>query len=288
MNSKSELCVLLSRDEIAAAVDRLAAEIRRDYRDKYPLLVGILKGSFIFMADLIQRIDLPLEVDFVRLSSYGKSLFPAYQPDGSALRNTFKVKPFAIEALRLPASAESGLVIEVVPGQIITRKSVEKAKTQGGYIVPDVERDILKLAVVERHRATGNTGLGLVKGFGLRRGALASSIAHDSHNIVAVGTSDEDIYCAIKEIEGLQGGLVAVVDGKVLASLALPIAGLLSDEPLEVVVDKLAELDKIARELGTTLAAPFATLSFLALPVIPELRLTDRGLVDVNAFELVK
>jgi len=127
-----------------------------------------------------------------------------------------------------------------------------------------------------------------VKGFGLKRGAIASSIAHDSHNIVVVGTDDEDIFTAVKEIERLQGGLVVVAGGKVLSSLALPVAGLLSDEPLEVVVAQLEKLEQLAKDLGTTLPSPFATLSFLALPVIPELRLTDLGLVDVNAFELVK
>jgi len=125
-------------------------------------------------------------------------------------------------------------------------------------------------------------------GFGLKRGALASSIAHDSHNIIAIGTNDEDIFTAIKEIERLQGGLVVAAKGKVLARLALPLAGLLSDKPLEVVVSKLEKLERLAKDLGTTLPSPFSTLSFLALPVIPELRLTDLGLVDVNAFRLVK
>jgi adenine deaminase len=157
-----------------------------------------------------------------------------------------------------------------------------------GIILPDTGRDILKLAVIERHRATGNIGRGLVTGFGLKRGALASSIAHDSHNIVAVGTSDEDILAAVREVERLQGGLVAAAGGKVLASLGLPIAGLLSAEPLETVVAGLERLEKVARELGTTLPSPFATLSFLALPVIPELRLTDLGLVDVNEFKLIE
>ena len=165
---------------------------------------------------------------------------------------------------------------------------MEKVRVSNGVIMPDTDRDILKLVVVERHRATGNIGLGMVMGFGLKRGALASSIAHDSHNVVAVGTNDEDIFTAVKEIERLQGGLVVAAEGRILASLALPIAGLLSDEPLEVVVARLEELERLVRDLGTTLVAPLATLSFLALPVIPELRLTDLGLVDVNAFKLVK
>jgi adenine deaminase len=157
-----------------------------------------------------------------------------------------------------------------------------------GFMVPDTGRDILKLAVVERHKASGNIGLGLVTGFGLKRGALASSIAHDSHNIVVVGVTDEDIFTAVREVERLQGGLVVAAGGRVLASLGLPVAGLLSGEPLETVVAGLERLEQLAKDLGTTLPSPFATLSFLALPVIPELRLTDLGLVDVNEFKLVE
>ena len=179
-------------------------------------------------------------------------------------------------------------MIEIVPGQIITRKRMEKVKVIDGVVVPDIDSDILKLVVVERHKATGNIGLGLVAGFGLKIGAIASSIAHDSHNVIAVGTDDKDISIAVKEIERLRGGLALVADGRILASLPLPIAGLLSDEPLEVVVNKLEKLEQIARDLGAALTSPFATLSFLALPVIPELRLTDLGLVDVNEFKLIK
>jgi len=217
----------------------------------------------------------------------GEALFSPSVTEDKKMTHTVKVKPFAVERLRMPADEWTHPVIEIVPDQIITKKSEEKVTVSDGFVIADIERDILKLVVVERHKATGNIGLGLVKGFGLKRGALASSIAHDSHNIVAVGTRDEDIYFAIKEIERLQGGLVIAADGEVLGSLPLPIAGLLSQEPLEVVVDKFEKLQGIARDLGTKLGDPFATLSFLALPVIPELRLTDLGLVDVNAFKLI-
>jgi len=206
----------------------------------------------------------------------GNSTPNAPKTTSRGLTNTVNIKPFTIEALKFPASGEAEPIIEVVPGQIITRKRMEKVK-----IMPDLERDILKLVVVERHKATGNIGVGLVSGFGLKRGALASSIAHDSHNIIAVGTSDEDIFTAIKEIERLQGGLVVAAGGKVLASLPLPVAGLLSDQPLETVVSKLERLEQIATGLGTKLSSPLATLSFLALPVIPEIRLTERGVVEI-------
>ena len=218
----------------------------------------------------------------------GEPLFSVSQASGGGLTNTVNIKPFDLEALKLKAWGETQPVIAIVPGQIITRKRMEEVKVTDGVVMADTGRDILKLVVVERHQATGNIGLGLVTGFGLKRGALASSIAHDSHNIVAIGTNDEDIFTAVKEIERLHGGLVVAAGGKVLASLALPIAGLLSDQPLEVVVDKLDRLEQLAGDLGIRLKSPFATLSFLALPVIPELRLTDLGLVDVNEFRLIK
>jgi adenine deaminase len=223
-----------------------------------------------------------------KVSENGKPLFGLKKRDAGQLSRTVNIKPFAIDALKLRAKGETWPAIELILGQIITRRKDVKVSVRDGFIVPDVPRGILKAAVVERHQATGNIGLGLVTGFGLKRGALASSTAHDSHNVVVVGTSDEDIYTAIKETERLQGGLVAVAEGKVLGSLATPIAGLLSGEPLETVVDGLEKLDKIAKDLGCTLPAPFAALSFMALPVIPELRLTDLGLVDVNAFKLVE
>jgi adenine deaminase len=245
-----------------------------------------------YLANLIVLNDLSdLQIDMVFYRSHlvakgGKPLFPASQPGDSRVTNTINIKPFTVEALRLINSEETKPVIGVVPGQIITRQMPERVEK--GVFIPDTIRDILKLVVVERHKATGNIGLGLVAGFSLKKGALASSIAHDSHNIIAVGTNDEDIFTAIKEIERRQGGLVVAAEGKVSAGLSLPIAGLLSDEPLETVVGKLERLERLAKDFGTTLPSPFATLSFLALPVIPELRLTDLGLVDVNEFKLIK
>jgi adenine deaminase len=171
-------------------------------------------------------------------------------------------------------------VIEIVPNQIITKEVIEKARTENGRVVPDVDRDILKLVVVERHRATGNVGVGFVRGFKLKSGALGSTVAHDAHNVVVVGTKDADIAMAIKELEKLQGGQVAVANGVVKAELALPIAGLVSDKPLNEVIERIENLNAAARELGCELEAPFMTLSFVSLSPIPELKLTDQGLID--------
>jgi adenine deaminase len=179
-------------------------------------------------------------------------------------------------------------VIEIMPGQIVTRKVMEDVQVVDGAVMADAERDILKLVVVERHKASGNVGVGLVKGFGLKKGALASSVAHDSHNIIAVGANDLDILKAIEEINRVQGGLVVCANLEILASLPLPIAGLLSPEPLDVVVSQHEVVERTATSLGKLPPAPFSILSFLALPVIPELRLTDLGLVDVAQFRLIK
>lgn len=224
----------------------------------------------------------------------GRPLFEAPESPMLALTHTFHVRglgpqSFALSAAGLPTGRQGVRypVIEVVPGQIITGHAVEVVRVEDGHIAADPERDILKLAVVERHRATGNVGVGLVRGFGLRRGALASSYAHDSHNIVVVGTNDEDMFRAALNVATLQGGLVAAADGRVVASLPLPVAGLMSPRPIDEVARDLDAVEEAARSLGATVPAPFAVLSFLALPVIPTLKLTDRGLVDVAKGEFV-
>ena len=244
-------------------------------------------ANFLTITDLAK-----LEIDTVfykgkPVGKQGKPLFlsPPVTPE---LRDTVRIKSPLAKSLRIAAADDTYPVIEITPGQIVTRKSVEKIKVVDGTIVSDVERDILKLVVVERHKASGNIGLGLVKGFGLKKGALASSVAHDSHNIIAVGTNDLDILKAIEEINRLQGALVVCADLEILASLPLPIAGLLSPEPLETVVLQHEHVERAAASLGNLPPTPFTILSFLALPVIPELRLTDLGLVDVNELKLLK
>ena len=187
----------------------------------------------------------------------------------------------------IPAATGRIRVIDIVPDQRITGQLIMQAMISEDKAVADISRDILKIAVIERHTGSGNIGKGFVKGFGLKRGAIASSVAHDSHNIIVVGTNDDDMKAALQAIVKMRGGLVAVYDNKVCAGLALPIAGLMSREPVETVRDKMGRLIYAARELGTTLDDPFMTLSFLALPVIPELKITDKGLVDVALFKTV-
>ena len=189
--------------------------------------------------------------------------------------------------LKIPARGRRARVIGVIPDQIVTEGLSLEVKVEDGLAVADVERDILKIAVIERHQGTGNTGLGFVRGFGLKRGAIASSVAHDSHNIIVVGADDADMMAAARAVADMGGGLAAVENGAVRACLPLPIAGLMSDQPLEVVREEMEKLLAVAREMGSQLHDPFMAMSFLALPVIPALKLTDKGLVDVDQFELV-
>ncbi len=189
----------------------------------------------------------------------------------------------------VPAGRKSVFVIEIVPHQIITKKKICPAKIDatGKLAVSDIKNDILKMVVVERHLASGNIGKGFVKGFGLKKGAIASSVAHDSHNIICVGVDDKSIFTACVEIVKMGGGLCVADGEKILGHLPLPIAGLMTDKPLEKVVSELEKLVAISKKLGCVLDDPFMTLSFLALPVIPELKLTDKGLVDVSKMKLV-
>jgi adenine deaminase len=187
----------------------------------------------------------------------------------------------------ISADTKQVRVIEIVPEQVITHQLIEAITVENNQAVSDPSKDLLKMAVIERHTGTGNIGKGFVKGFGLKNGALASSVAHDSHNIIVVGTTDEDMRAALETVVNMGGGLAAVSDTHVRAELALPIAGLMSLEPVQSVRDQLDNLIGVAHVMGTTLKDPFMTLSFLALPVIPELKLTDIGLVDVNKFEVV-
>jgi adenine deaminase len=203
------------------------------------------------------------------------------------LRATVNVAWIELEHFRIRAKGRRARVIGLTPNQLVTRQSVEEVKTTDGLAVADVERDILKLAVIERHLASGNVGLGFVRGFGLKRGALASSVAHDSHNIIVVGTNDLDMITAAVQIVKMQGGLVAAADGKVLATVPLPVAGLMSEKSAEEVTAEVDNLREAARDLGCTVPTPFMSMSFLALPVIPRLKLTDKGLVDVRKFDFV-
>jgi len=221
----------------------------------------------------------------------GKNSKPIYEEvprPKPLIRSTVNIKWLKGGEFRIKAGKGNCRVIKIVPNQIITEHKILKPKISWGEVVADTKRDIIKLFVLERHTASGRIGKGLVQGFGIKKGAVATSIAHDSHNIIVAGVNDEDIFKAAVHINKISGGIAVVADGKVLADVKLPIAGLMSDQPMQSVADDIKKLTEAIKKLGSKLDDPIMTLSFLALPVIPELKLTDHGLVDAKTFKLVK
>ncbi len=221
-----------------------------------------------------------------RLAAQDGNMLPWEQPQKSTkTRGTINVRWDSLN-FRIPAVGENVRVIGMLPDKLITENRVEAARVIDGCAVADVERDLAKLAVVERHFGTGRVGLGFIQGFGLRSGAMAGTVAHDHHNIVVAGMDDESMLIAVREIANMQGGMVVAGPQGVLARLPLPIAGLMSDKPLAVVRGQYDQLTAAVAALGCTIHDPFMALSFMALSVIPSLKLTDLGLVDVDKFEL--
>ena len=204
------------------------------------------------------------------------------------VRHTVRIRPLSTNDFVVPWEGEGGArVIGIVPDQIVTDSLVDEPRVDGSKAVSDPDRDLLKIAVVERHLGTGRVGLGFVRGFGLRSGAMASTVAHDAHNVVVVGVKDDDMLRAVRRLSDTGGGVVVVDGGIVKAELKLPVAGLLSDASLDEVISASQACVDAARALGCELPSPFQTMAFLALSVIPSLKITDRGLVDVDRFELV-
>lgn len=215
------------------------------------------------------------------------ALFEARVLPPSAGRNSVKLKPVTTADFRVPATSGNGPVIGLRPGQIVTDHLTLDLPFADGERLADASADILKICVFERHGKSGTVGRGFVRGLGLTAGAIASSVGHDSHNVCVAGANDADMAAAVNRLIELGGGFIAVRDGVVLAELPLPIAGLMSDVPHESVCHNLMALRDAVRSLGTPLPEPFLQMAFLALPVIPHLKITDRGLVDVDAFALL-
>ncbi len=202
-------------------------------------------------------------------------------------RNSVKSRPVSPLQLQVRGNGHNVSVIGVEAGKIITQHLHRDLPSANGVVSVDLVQDCIKVAVIERHGINGNIAAGFVHGFGLKHGAIASTVGHDSHNITVVGANDEDMAAAVNRLKDIEGGFVVVRDGKVLAELPLPIAGLMSDKTFEEVHTALVILRKAAKSLGTTLQEPFLQVAFLPLPVIPHLKITDKGLVDVDAFKLI-
>jgi adenine deaminase len=203
------------------------------------------------------------------------------------VRQTMHMAPVTAASFRIPAGPERIRVIRVVPAQLLTGTDIVEPTVLNGELVADPKRDLAKIAVLERHHATGRIGLGFATNVGLQRGAFASTVAHDAHNVVVLGVDDADMAACACRLAEIGGGIVVAEGGRVVEELPLPVAGLMSDQPLADVYQRLRSMEQRLVGLGMTMNAPFMTLSFLALSVIPELKITDRGLVDVARFELV-
>jgi len=246
-----------------------------------------------FVADLVVLDDLrTFQVESVYragelVAQSGKLLVETPTTDFPGVTETINLGKIGLNDLRIPGHPGLAEIVGIEPGQITTKHLREEAPVRAGEIVADPARDLLKLVVMERHHASGRVGLGLVKGLGLRKGALASSVAHDAHNLVIAGENDEDILLAAHALEEMSGGFAFAVDGEVRARVPLPLAGLVSPLPADELVKQLSTLDAAAAACGCTLEHPCMTLSFLSLSVIPSLKLTDQGLVDVESFTLL-
>ena len=218
----------------------------------------------------------------------GELLKTSVKFEKPSVRSSINVRWIEKKDFEIKGTSKFVNTIEIIPHQLVTKSSVCEAKFENGFLNSNTETDTLKILVMERHRATGNIGKGFVKGFNLKSGAIASTVAHDSHNMIIVGTNDFDMYTAAVELVKMQGGKVVVKDGKIIAKLPLPIAGLISDKDFDYVVKHCEELNNAAKELGCTLDDAFMTMSFLSLPVIPELKITDKGLFSTKKWDFVK
>lgn len=250
------------------------------------LLPGYAADMIVF--DNLKKINIKMVFkNGVMVSKDGKIVDGIIKEYKEKLRGTINVRWIEHDDFALKAESKKARVINVIPNEIITKMSIEDVKVDGGFVSCDTEKDILKIAVIERHMASGRIAKGLVRGFKLKKGAIASSISHDSHNIIVVGTYDEDMYQAAVGVVKMQGGICAALNGQILESLPLPVAGLMSDRSAEFVRTKLKRLREVAKYLGSDLPDPFMAMSFLTLPPIPEIKITDRGLIDANKFKVI-
>ncbi len=282
------------RDAIAFGVDPVLAikvaslSTARHYGLQFVGAVAPGYHADIVVLDSLEKINVEMVYkQGVLVAKKGKMVQEFGVEQQPRLRRSVNIHYLEPEDFQVKARGDRMNVIGMVPDQVITEHLIEEPKVEDGLVVPDIDRDIVKVAIIERHNASEPRSVGFVKGTGITDGAMVSSIAHDSHNIVAVATNDTDLIQAAVQIVRMQGGIALAQGGKVIESLPLPIAGLMSDQPMEHVNERLKDLKSAAQKLGTPLEEPFMAMAFLSLPVIPKLKITDQGLVDVGRFRLI-
>jgi adenine deaminase len=252
--------------------------------DRGAISVGRRADLFIF-SDLMEPVAEQVYRGGYLVAENGQMLPRQETPRPIQLRGSMNIRWDDVD-FSIPARSSRARVIGSIPDQLVTEHRIEDIRQENGYAVADPGRDILKMAVLERHRATGNIGKGFIQGFGLKSGALAGTVAHDHHNLVVIGADDQSMLTAARAIQKMGGGLAIASGDTVIARLPLPVAGLMSDRPLEEVRQNMDKLLDAAHELGSGLHDPFMAMSFMALEVIPALKLTDVGLVDVEKFQV--
>ena len=245
------------------------------------------KADLLIMPDLKTFMPEIVIKDGKIAAEHGKLTQAFTKFEKPSVRSSINVRWIEPKDFEIKGTSKLVNTIEIIPHQLVTKSSVCEAKFENGLLQSNIDEDVLKIIVMERHRATGNIGKGFVKGFNLKAGAIASTVAHDSHNMIIIGTNDKDMYTASVELVKMQGGKVVVKDGKVVARLPLPIAGLISDNDIEYVLQHCEDLNKAVKNLGCSLDDAFMTMGFLSLPVIPELKITDKGLFSTKKWDFV-
>ena len=290
MESSLRLCVAEGLNPIAA-IQMATINVAEAFRlhDRGAIKIGA-RADLVLLDDLKNfRVD-KVWIDGELVAEDGKYLPEIFPADISSVRGSVKVKNFSVDRLKMNLTSGKVNVIGIEPGGVVTKKIFAEVKRdESGDFIFDPAQDICKVAVIERHHMTGKVGLGLLGGYGIQRGAIAVSVAHDSHNIIAAGVNNEEIFCAVEALIKMEGGMVLVNGGEVIASIALPIGGLMSELSGEELKEKLDTLhEKAHDELGISQSVePVMTLTFMSLPVIPEIKLTARGLFDYASFKFI-
>ena len=290
MNKNIKMCVEEGIDPITAiqmATVNVAESI--GIIDRGEISIGS-RADLVLLDDLKEFHVDKVWIDGELVAENGKYLPEIIPADFSSVRGSVKVKDFSVDSLKMHLASDKVNVIKILPGGVVSKKIIaEVNRDDSGDFIFNPAQDICKVAVIERHHATGKIGLGLLSGYGIKRGAVAVSVAHDSHNIIAAGVSNDEIFCAVDALIKMEGGMVLVKDGEVIASIPLPIAGLMSDISGEEMRENLDALhEKAHAELGISKdVEPVMTLTFMSLPVIPEIKLTARGLFDYETFSLI-